>query len=196
MSAQDPVYIRFILYMFVTDSVTGRLQDETWYIANTLRTSTGYVKYKTDIYRKRTAFFCPVISVTTFEHVQNSLPYMPDIDWHGTHLTDDNSIYTVYIPYFNGYQRTGKKGVRFLSVSSIRWYVTGPLSTKQIYTGKEPHSFVRWYPLQFLNMFKTLYRICRTLTDMERIWRMITVYIPYIYRISTDWGKRCPVSIR
>ena len=49
MSAQDPVYIRFILYMFVTDSVTGRLQDETWYIANTLRTSTGYVKYKTDI---------------------------------------------------------------------------------------------------------------------------------------------------
>ena len=127
MSAQDPVYIRFILYMFVTDSVTGQLQDETWYIANTLRTSTGYVKYKTDIYRKRTAFFCPVISVTTFEHVQNSLPYMPDIDWHGTHLTDDNSIYTVYIPYFNGYQRTGKKGVRFLSVSSIRWYVTGPL---------------------------------------------------------------------
>ena len=115
--------------MFVTDSVTGRLQDETWYIANTLRTSTGYVKYKTDIYRKRTAFFCPVISVTTFEHVQNSLPYMPDIDWHGTHLTDDNSIYTVYIPYFNGYQRTGKKGVRFLSVSSIRWYVTGPLGS-------------------------------------------------------------------
>ena len=59
-------------------------------------------------------------------------------------------------------------------------------STKQIYTGKEPHSFVRWYPLQLLNMFKTLYRICRTLTDMERIWRMITVYIPYIYRTLTD----------
>ena len=35
-------------------------------------------------------------------------------------------------------------------------------------------------------MFKTLYRICRTLTDMERIWRMITVYIPYIYRTLTD----------
>ncbi len=46
---------------------------------------------------------------------------------------------------------------------------TGQFRTEQINTGKEPYSFVRGYPFQVLCMFKTLYRICRTLADMERI---------------------------